>query len=879
MSNHANGVYYEHFIKLLRLAKGHNETYLWNDVPSDLLIEHGVIKDNKGYRRRIDCGIDLVSKVDGKLYLIQCKYGYKKGLRMHDLTGYFMFMGNNRCCDGIVYHTTDRISINIDYWGDKEIHTYLKVKFDHEKTLDDNLIEYNASHNENILFEEKGEDNVVEEVDEVIVRHDLSIDNQLNILDVVNKICDVKENVRCQTFEYEKLKNKIYDKGCEYVMSTFENDELMIPYYYQIDAYKHTIRDFINETLLMLSLPCGTGKTFASWLVSLHFPNILIVSPLKAHSSQNLNNFKTFYNNYGVEKTYKLINSDKDGNTDIDTVNEYLDMENVVISTTYKSVLLFEKILTKNNFLIIVDEFHNISKNVINDDENVFHKILYGDENKKLLLSATPRLYEIDDNYCDLNTSFKMTYKLPFNIAIDQKFICDYDLYFPNFDNGSINSIDYDCNIECIDTNVIGKVDFINIGFQQLGFKKCIAYFENNIELMKFYNHYMEIKGDAWFSKINVYIITANTKLKDRVKILDEYSTTNNMSIILSIRILDECIDVPVCDCVYFTYMCSNKIKNIQRLSRSIRKNKLNVCKKSVILVWCNNEYNDISDLLESIKEYDINYGSKVKILNNNECLDGNDVDRKEKVNKNNLMMLERRVIGCTLFRFQRWGEKLELVKRYIDEYDTRPTIRDKNKDVEVLGRWLSAQQQNYKKCKEIMKNKHIRGQYEQFINDDLYKEYFESNEDLWVRRLCKCKEYFNEYSKRPSQKDKDKNVKILGAWLSAQQMHYKESKYIMSNKDIREQYEQFINDDLYKEYFESNKDLWLCNLEKCKIYINEHNKKPSRGDENKNVNFLGMWLKNQQTNYKESKKIMLNKDICEQYEQFMNNDLYKKYF
>jgi len=852
MSNYANGTYYEHFIKLLRLTKGYDETYLWNEVPSILLIEHNVIKDNRDYRRRIDCGIDLVSQVDGKLYLIQCKYGYESGLRMHDLTGYFMFMGNNRNSYGIVYHTTDRISINIDYWSDTTIHTFLKIKFNHELSMDKNLLKYKMSNTNNEIFKEKKENKRVNE-DEVIIRNDLPLKDQIKILNIVDKICNIKPIMRCKILELEKVKNTIYDKCYEYITATFTNDKLLIPYYYQIDCYKNAIRDFKVNELLMLSLPCGTGKTFASWLVSLHFPNILIISPLKAHSSQNLNNFKTFktfYNNYGIEKTYKLINSDKDGNTDIDTVNEYLDINNIVISTTYKSILLFEKVLKKKNFLIIVDEFHNISKNVINDDKNVFHKILYGDENKKLLLSATPRLYEIDDNYCDLNTSFKMTYKLPFNIAIDQELICDYDLYFPNFDNGSTDIIEYDCNTKCNDKDTIGKVDYLNVGYQQLGFKKCIAYFSDTIELIKFYDRYMEIRKDIWFSNINVYIITSDTSLKDRKRILDEFSTlVDQKSVILSIRILDECIDIPVCDCIYFTYMCSNKIKNIQRLSRSIRKNKLNICKRSIVLIWCNNEYNNITDLLESIKEYDINYGNKVKILDNNEHIDINKVecDRKKKVKENNLSILIKKVIGCKLFKFRVWNDCLISVKNYINEFGKLPSGNDKIRCIKLLGIWICTQKNNYIKNNYNMKNINIKNQWEMFINDEKYCKYFLTVDDVWKNKLDQCKTYIDLNSKRPSGKSNDKIIRCIGSWLLHQIQNYEHLKCSMKNINIKNQWEMFINDEKYCKYIESKENIWYRKLNECKLYIIKHNNKPTIST-NK---CLTAWLEAQKCNYK----------------------------
>jgi hypothetical protein len=44
--------------------------------------------------------------------------------------------------------------------------------------------------------------------------------------------------------------------------------------------------------------------------------------------------------------------------------------------------------------------------------------------------------------------------------------------------------------------------------------------------------------------------------------------------------------------------------------------------------------------------------------------------------------------------------------------------------NIKQLGIWISNQKQNYKK--HIMKNKEIYGAYTVFINDPLYKKYFD---------------------------------------------------------------------------------------------------------------------------------------------------------
>ena len=55
-----------------------------------------------------------------------------------------------------------------------------------------------------------------------------------------------------------------------------------------------------------------------------------------------------------------------------------------------------------------------------------------------------------------------------------------------------------------------------------------------------------------------------------------------------------------------------------------------------------------------------------------------------------------------------------------------------------------------------------------------------------------------------------------------------------MKKEDIRKEWEDFVSNDKYKEYFMDNEEEWKDNLEKVKKYINTNNKRPSAGNKNK---------------------------------------------
>ena len=147
------------------------------------------------------------------------------------------------------------------------------------------------------------------------------------------------------------------------------------------------------------------------------------------------------------------------------------------------------------------------------------------------------------------------------------------------------------------------------------------------------------------------------------------------------------------------------------------------------------------------------------------------------------------------------WKLNLEWVKKYIDKNKKRPTKENKkNKDIKIHGEWITTQQKNYQKKQYNMIASNIRKLWEDFINDDKYKEYFISNEEVWKSKLEWVKKYINENKKRPSSIDKNEDVKIHGNWIYIQINNYKKKQRIMSNESIRRLWEDFINE--YKNYF-----------------------------------------------------------------------------
>jgi hypothetical protein len=110
----------------------------------------------------------------------------------------------------------------------------------------------------------------------------------------------------------------------------------------------------------------------------------------------------------------------------------------------------------------------------------------------------------------------------------------------------------------------------------------------------------------------------------------------------------------------------------------------------------------------------------------------------------------------------------------------------------------------NYKNKKQIMSDEEIYNKWTEFINDIRYITYFQSNEELWIKRLDDVKHYIDSHNKRPSDSDKNSDIKQLGSWICTQQTNYKKKKKIMSEEGIYNRWTEFINDKRYITYFQS---------------------------------------------------------------------------
>jgi len=216
----------------------------------------------------------------------------------------------------------------------------------------------------------------------------------------------------------------------------------------------------------------------------------------------------------------------------------------------------------------------------------------------------------------------------------------------------------------------------------------------------------------------------------------------------------------------------------------------------------------------------------------------------------------------------EKWIIKLNDVKYFIDNNKKLPSSNSKDNITKILGIWCYAQKYNYEIKRKIMKTEYIRKKWEEFINNKNYRYYFVSNNIIWNTNLELLKQYIDINKCIPSYR----NDKILYKWQSRQKENYKNKIDIMKNNEIYNKWTEFINDDKYFIHLLNYIEQWKLNFSNLKKYIDITNKRP------KNKSYLSEWYNNQNKNYKKKNNLMRNKDIYDEWTDFINNDKYKQY-
>ena len=232
---------------------------------------------------------------------------------------------------------------------------------------------------------------------------------------------------------------------------------------YQLEAVKL----LKNEKRSILSLPCGTGKTYTSYLISkeMAYSNIIIIAPTRTLTYELLHTMSDYYDN----KLNPILIS-MDGSRDQTYIKSILTETNIIAST-YDSVdILLQIIKDLLNVFIIIDEYHNLSENNLTNKSDPLN-ILLESEYPILFLSATS-LSQTDKYFG------KIIYKYSWTKAIENKYICDFKIIIPEtkdyveYFKNMLNDLNYSES----DIKLVNNAYFLLRSMLYEGSVKCIVY-------------------------------------------------------------------------------------------------------------------------------------------------------------------------------------------------------------------------------------------------------------------------------------------------------------------------------------------------------------------------------------------------------------------
>ncbi len=219
------------------------------------------------------------------------------------------------------------------------------------------------------------------------------------------------------------------------------------------------------------------------------------------------------------------------------------------------------------------------------------------------------------------------------------------------------------------------------------------------------------------------------------------------------------------------------------------------------------------------------------------------------------------------------WNIMINNIEKYIICNKKRPSNHSKNQKEQIMGRWLNHQQNYYKNKMHIMQNHDVYVKWTAFTNK--YIEYFRANDTNWYITLDNADQFITNYKRKPSNRSKNTEEKIMGRWLNHQQNNYKNKTQIMINQDICNKWSIFMNK--HKEYFKSNDEEWHIMLDCAEKFIIFNKRRPVQCSKNKDEKIICNWINRQQICYKNKTFIMKKYEIHTKWIEFTNK--YIEYF
>lgn len=424
---------------------------------------------------------------------------------------------------------------------------------------------------------------------------------------------------------------------------------------FQKIAIDKIIEGFKSADRGKLIMPCGSGKTLiAMWVHEEMKPNhTLVVVPSLALLRQTKDEWNENLKN---PLPYLCVCSEK--TIDLEQDELFIDKSELGenVSTDPQEIYLF---LKQNHKTIIYCTYQSLDKVVvaINNTDYKFdiafcdeaHRtassekgnftLIHNDSlipiTKRLYMTATPRIWD------QTRKTKEKREKIISIVDMSNTLIYGEEFYHMSFK-------------EAIDLDILVNYRIIAIGINDDDIKLSIEnrkYLDNHTTLLDLVNNYAlnlfikkynpehtisfhsSIKKSEEFQKRhitlfkekNIFHINSTFNTDKRKKIIEEFTSTKN-SIITNARCLNEGVDIPNVDSIYFCDPKQSKVDIVQAIGRALRKSKDNKDKIANIIIpiyhskskevenkIVNSKFKTISNVLRSLSSYDENITDSIR--------------------------------------------------------------------------------------------------------------------------------------------------------------------------------------------------------------------------------------------------------------------------
>ena len=404
-------------------------------------------------------------------------------------------------------------------------------------------------------------------------------------------------------------------------------------------------------------MPCGTGKTLVAAELALRLEErvVVVVSPLIALCEQNADRMGARFDGArAVARVWSGATAERrrgvkrNENGDViesvvertavelaDAIERAFDDENpeqLAIFVTFASARDVRDALGDRPFALVVDEAHNAPC-----DADVV--ALVEASTRAALFTATPT----DELAIELNAT--IAYRMTLGEAIERGLVCDYELVIPKAidlaqDGWEVDLSEFGGDDE---REMVARCVFLAARMLLDGARKCVVFCRTKDECRRFARIFERVCVDHHAVRCFAAVVVDETTRGERRDILARFAVSGEddeevppplvsddedydrsirarrvptLSVVAAVRVLDEGVDIPACDSVFFAHKPvasdSAMVRTVQRLCRANR-----LCPgkdKMRAYIWASADDVELAGALELLRIEDPQLSRKVVV-------------------------------------------------------------------------------------------------------------------------------------------------------------------------------------------------------------------------------------------------------------------------